>query len=234
MITHKKGNIFTTCSQTIVNTINCAGVMGAGIAFEFRLRNPEMFKTYKTYCQQKHITIGKLWIYQNQSRLLGEKYEKILNFPTKNNWKYPSKAEYLEKGLQKFVQSYQERDITSIAFPLLGADKGGLSQQESLSIMHRYLEQCDIPVEIWHFDPHAKDDLYDRFKQLMMEMSDEQIKEQSKLRADGIKKLKQGLMRAEVNSLSALLRQKGIGEKTIEKSFNLLKSKPQVQQSLVL
>ena len=63
MIIKKTGNIFTTQCQTIVNTINCVGVMGAGIAYEFRLRDPEMFERYKELCQNKTIDIGKLWIY---------------------------------------------------------------------------------------------------------------------------------------------------------------------------
>ena len=229
MITIKKGNIFTTKCQTIVNTINCVGVMGAGIAFEFKLRTPDMFEQYKTHCDKQLIRIGKLWIYRNKNNKLDATYKNILNFPTKNHWKNPTKKEYLEKGLQKFLDTYQQKGITSIAFPLLGADKGGLLQAQSLSIMKHYLEQCDIHVEIWQFDPTAKDDLYDRFRQLMTEMSDEQIKAQSKLRIDGIKNLKLALLKKDVNSLSSLLRQRGIGAVTIEKSFNLLKHNESVE-----
>lgn len=223
MITIKKGNIFTTKCQAIVNTVNCVGVMGAGIAFEFKLRTPDMYKKYQIHCDDNVITIGKLWIYQNEHNELSTAYDKILNFPTKHHWKYPSKTEYLEKGLQKFIASYKEKGITSIAFPLLGADKGGLAPQQSLDIMTHYLEQCDIPVEIWHFDPQASDDLYDQFKQLIRTMTDEQIKARSKLRIDSIRKLREGIKREEVNSLSGLLRLNGIGVGTIEKSFDLLR-----------
>ncbi len=224
MITLKKGNIFTTNCQTIVNTINCVGVMGAGIAFEFKLRNPDMFNKYKNHCMDNQINIGKLWIYKVLTPSMTTSYQNILNFPTKHHWKFPSKEEYLEKGLQKFLETYQQKGITSIAFPMLGADKGGLTQEKSLSIMTHYLEQCDIPVEIWHFDPSAKDDLYDQFKTIMSVLSDEEIKAESKLRIDAIQKLKQGLMKKNINSLSGLLREKGIGEKTIEKSLTLIKN----------
>lgn len=229
MITLKKGNIFTTHCQTIVNTVNCVGVMGAGIAFEFKLRNPDMFNKYTNHCKNKDINIGKLWVYKITTPSLTTNYENILNFPTKHHWKYPTKEEYLETGLKKFLETYKNKDITSIAFPMLGADKGGLTHEKSLSIMTHYLEQCDIPVEIWSFDPTAKDDLYDQFKTIMETLSNEEIKAQSNLRIDAIQKLKQGLLRKEINSLSGLLREKGIGEKTIEKSLTLLKNTHEIK-----
>ena len=114
-ITFKKGNIFSSDKQTIVNTINCVGVMGKGVALGFRLRYPEMYEKYRELCKTKQIAIGKLWLYK-QSR---EGLQWILNFPTKIHWKYPSKMEYLEAGLQKFVDTYEEKGITSIALSLI-------------------------------------------------------------------------------------------------------------------
>lgn len=100
-ITFVKGNIFNTKAQTVVNTVNCVGVMGKGIALVYKLRYPKMFDIYKEYCHQHLIGIGKLWIYK------GDKNDPwVLNFPTKFHWKYPSKYEYVEKGLQKFVETY--------------------------------------------------------------------------------------------------------------------------------
>jgi O-acetyl-ADP-ribose deacetylase (regulator of RNase III) len=152
MITILTGNIFTTKCTTIVNTVNCVGIMGAGIAYECRLRYPEMYEKYQTLCKDNLLQIGTLWIYKASNK-------SILNFPTKTDWKQPSRIEYLEKGLQKFVDTYKEKEITSIAFPLLGASHGGLTQEQSLSTMQRYLSQCDIEIEIWHFDPTATDDI---------------------------------------------------------------------------
>ena len=74
------GNIFTSKCQTIVNTINCVGVMGAGIALECRLRYPEMYKKYVELCENREISIGILWLYKSEDRW-------ILNFPTKKHWK---------------------------------------------------------------------------------------------------------------------------------------------------
>ena len=212
MIIEKIGNIFTTKAQTIVNTINCVGVMGAGIAYEFRLRYPDMYKKYQEYCYEKKIHIGTLWIYKNEDR-------NVLNFPTKYDWKYPSKEDYLKLGLQKFVDTYKERGITSIAFPLLGADKGGIDKNRSLSIIKSYLSKCDVDVEIWHFDPTAQDDLYNDFKNKFKNLDNETIKKESSLNMGMIKKLQTALLRDDINSLSGLLRVKGIGEVTLEKAF---------------
>lgn len=215
MIIEKTGNIFTTQCQTIVNTINCVGVMGAGIAYEFRLREPEMFEKYQLLCAQKQIDIGVLWIYRTSK-------QNILNFPTKYNWKFPSKKEYLHKGLQKFLDTYKQKNITSIAFPLLGADKGGIDSKESLSIMTHYLSQCDIPVEIWHFNPMAQDDLYQSFKSIFQEIDDVTIKTDTKIRIDIVKKIRAALDDSTINSLSGLLRVKGVGDKTLEKLFDYI------------
>lgn len=213
MIIEKTGNIFTTGCQVIVNTVNCVGVMGAGIAYEFRLRHPDMFEKYQTLCKNKELDIGKLWIYNTDEK-------KILNFPTKYDWKLPSKEEYLHKGLQKFVETYQQRGITSVAFPLLGAQKGGLSSERSLAIMEKYLKDCDIDIEIWHFDPMAEDDLYNQFKSVMQELDDVTIKDESKIRIDIVKKIRSALEDRTINSISGLLRVNGVGDASLEKLFN--------------
>ena len=223
MIEIKRGNIFTTKCQTIVNTVNCVGIMGAGIAYEFKLRFPEMFEKYKSFCDNGLIDIGNLWIYK-LTKDNNDMYEYILNFPTKKHWKYPSKIEYLEKGLEKFVNTYKEKNISSIAFPLLGASKGGIDETVSISIMRKYLDKIDIPIEIWQFDSNAKDDLYEDFKEKFINLDDNLIKEQSKLRIDLIKKIKSTLLNENINSMSGLLSEKGIGDISLEKSFRFIKN----------
>ena len=103
-----------------------------------------MFELYRKYCKKELITVGKLWLYKVAPSGLW-----ILNFPTKTHWRFPSEYEYIEKGLQKFVDTYKEKGITSIAFPLLGATNGGLDKDKVLEIMLSYLSKCDIPVEIY-------------------------------------------------------------------------------------
>jgi O-acetyl-ADP-ribose deacetylase (regulator of RNase III) len=227
MIEIKKGNIFTTQCQTIVNTVNCVGIMGAGIAYEFKLRYPEMFSKYQTFCRNGQIDIGNLWVYQQGKA--NQSLQKVLNFPTKRHWKDPSKIEYLEAGLQKFVSTYEQKSISSIAFPLLGASRGGLSEKGSLDVMQRYLESCNVPIEIWYFDPQAKDDLYEDFKVRFCAMDNLTIKAKTGLRADMIEKLKLGLEQSHINSLSGLAQVRGIGKSTLEKAFAFVDGNAETQ-----
>lgn len=143
MITILKGDLFTAETQTIVNTVNCVGAMGKGIALEFKKRYPDMFTKYKDLCDRKLIQIGKLWLYKTPDKW-------ILNFPTKDHWKNNSQPQYLISGLGKFVKTYKERGITSISFPLLGANNGGLDPKLVLDLMTNFLKQVDIPVHIYN------------------------------------------------------------------------------------
>lgn len=206
-----KGNIFTSKQQVLVNTVNCVGVMGAGIALEYRFRYPKMFQRYVELCDQGQIQIGKLWIYRDDRW--------VLNFPTKKHWKHPSKLEYLAAGLEKFVASYREQKIKSIAFPLLGADKGGLDPQDSLQIMRDYLTQVDIPVEIYTYDPNAQDDLYEKTKAWLLPKSTREIADLSGIAPQYVDKIKAGLERPEIKQLGQLARVKGIGIKSLERIF---------------
>ena len=137
-------NIFDTKCKTIVNPINCVGVMSKGIALEIKNRYPNMFEKYKEFCDKKLIDIGKLWLYKEQN----DKW--ILNFPTKTHWKYNSEYDYIEKGMSKFVETYKEKNIKTIAFPMLGCGGGGLNTEKVLEIMLKYLSKCDnLIVEIY-------------------------------------------------------------------------------------
>ena len=148
--------------------------MGKGIALVFKLRYPSMFDIYQDFCKQRLIDIGKLWIYKGDAR-----DPWVLNFPTKTHWKLPSEYEYIEKGLQKFVETYKEKGITSIAFPLLGANNGGLDGKKVEELMISYLSQCDIPIEIYHYDPQAPDDLFEELQHQNKEYLQQILKNQS-------------------------------------------------------
>ena len=109
--------------------------------------------------------------------------------------------------------------MNSIAFPLFGAQNGGLSTEKSLSIMQKYLKDCDIDIEIWHFDTMAEDDLYNQFKSVMQELDDVTIKNESKIRIDIVKKIRSALEDPTINSISGLLRVNGVGDVSLEKLF---------------
>lgn len=223
------GNIFASQCQTLVNTVNCDGVMGAGIALEFKLRLPEMFDRYAAYCRAGHIAIGKLWLYQPPAAAREQRW--ALNFPTKLHWKNPSKIEYLAAGLEKFLAAYREKGIQSIAFPVLGATNGGIPEAESLAIMQGYLSQCAIPVEIYRYDPTAADDLYAEFRSRMLRHDDRPddraMAKAMGLRIDLFRKVCDTLEGPnDINSLSRLAAVKGIGLTTLEKCFRYVMDTP--------
>lgn len=216
-ITYKKGNIFNTKCQTVVNTVNCVGVMGKGIALVYKLRYPKMYDLYKIYCNTKAIAIGKLWLYVGESDAPW-----VLNFPTKFHWKYPSKIEYIEKGLQKFIGTYKQKGITSIAFPLLGTHNGELDKEEVKELMNRYLKECDIPIEIYEYDPAAPDDLFHNFKLKWNKLSTTETKDATGIRKDRIEKINTALADENVKSMIILINYKGIGLVTMEKCYQFV------------
>ena len=140
--------IFESSAQTLVNTVNCVGVMGKGLALEFKNRYPAMFDKYKSFCDKGVFKPGVLWIYKSEDG------KWILNFPTKIDWKSPSELYYIEEGLKKFVDIWKEKGITSVAFPLLGCNNGGLDPDVVIPLMEKYLEQCEgLDVTIYDDRP---------------------------------------------------------------------------------
>lgn len=142
MIEYIEGNIFNSPAQVIVNTVNTVGVMGKGLALSFKKRYPKMFEAYKKACDKHQLTIGKLMLYYAPDHW-------IMMFPTKESWRNPSKLEYLEAGLNKFVTTYAEKKITSIAFPKLGCGNGELSWADVKPVMEKYLRPLPITVYIY-------------------------------------------------------------------------------------
>ena len=140
MIRYIHGDIFTSPTQTIVNPVNTVGVMGKGLAAEFKRRYPDMYAGYRTACEKHLLVPGKLMLFR-------ECDYQVLLFPTKEDWLDPSRIEYIEAGLAKFVSSYESHGITSIGFPRLGCGCGGLNWQSVKSVMERYLH--DLPIDVY-------------------------------------------------------------------------------------
>lgn len=140
MLTYLEGDIFHSLAQVIVNTVNTAGVMGKGIALTFRNRYPEMYSIYRQACACHKLTIGRLLLWYGTDHW-------VLNFPTKEHWRNPSKLEYIEQGLKKFDQKYLDYNIYSVAFPRLGCGNGGLRWEDVKPLMERYLR--DLPIDVF-------------------------------------------------------------------------------------
>jgi len=139
MILYVEGDLFQAPTQVLVNTVNTVGAMGKGLALTFKKLYPDMYEEYRSLCEENKIEIGKLWLYKSPNKW-------VLNFPTKKHWRYPSKPEYIEAGLEKFASVYDEMEIHSIAFPALGCGNGGLDFENVVQpLMHDHLS--GLPIE---------------------------------------------------------------------------------------
>src|SRR6266849_997299 len=171
-IQYQKGDIFEAQAQVIVNTVNCQGVMGKGLALAFKQKYPDMFKVYQQECKTGKLGIGRPTLYQGSTPW-------ILNFPTKDSWRADSKLEYLEKGLEFLVARYKNAGIKSIAFPKLGAQNGKLSWDDVGPLMARYLSQLDIDVYIYiaegdreyQYDPQRENDIKEKIWKQFSELA---------------------------------------------------------------
>lgn len=118
------GNLLASSAEALVNTVNTVGVMGKGIALQFKNAYPEAFKAYAAACKRGEVETGKMFVFETGQ--LGPSARFIINFPTKKHWKGKSKLEYIETGLVDLVRVVRELGIVSIAVPPLGCGNGGL------------------------------------------------------------------------------------------------------------
>ena len=124
MTKFQKGDILQSDAQALVNTVNCVGVMGRGLALQFKKAFPENFKFYAQACERGGVRLGSMLVY-DLNRMTGPRY--IINFPTKQHWKNPSRLGDIEAGLNDLVKTVGQLHIQSIAIPALGCGLGGLN-----------------------------------------------------------------------------------------------------------
>jgi O-acetyl-ADP-ribose deacetylase (regulator of RNase III) len=151
MIEFKTGDIFTEKVDAIVNTVNCVGVMGRGIALQFKKRFPENFKAYATACKQDEVRPGRMFIFDS-GLFVNPRF--IINFPTKRHWRGKSRMEDIESGLADLVRVVQEKGIHSIALPPLGCGLGGLDWPEVKARIESVLAPLE-DVQIVVFEPQG-------------------------------------------------------------------------------
>lgn len=137
------GDILKSKAQTLINTVNCVGIMGKGIALEFKNRFPEMFKDYVESCARKEVKPGVPYLYKTLF------LPQIVNFPTKDHWKSVARISDIEHGMQYLLSHYKEWGITSLAIPPLGCGNGQLEWRAVGPLIYKYAKKMDIPVEMY-------------------------------------------------------------------------------------
>lgn len=220
IIRYQRGDIFDSKTHVIVNTVNCKGVMGKGLALAFKQKYPGMFPVYQEECKTGKLRIGRPSLYQLSTPW-------ILNFPTKDHWKFPSKLEYLEKGLKYFVANYKKAGIKSIAFPKLGAQNGKLSWDEVGPLMAKYLSQLDIDVYIYiaegdkeyqydiQGEGNLKEKIWKHFSDLAL--SQDQLVQEVQLSLREVKKLANKRKSIEFTSLADIESIEGLAKVSLKK-----------------
>lgn len=132
MITYKTGNIFNSKAQVITNTVNCVGVMGKGLALEFKNRFPEMFYDYQSRCAKGSVQVDRPYLWESET-------VQILNFATKKHWRDNSNLNDIKSGLLYLAQNYDKMGISSIAIPPLGCGLGGLNWNDVKTLIENVL-----------------------------------------------------------------------------------------------
>jgi O-acetyl-ADP-ribose deacetylase (regulator of RNase III) len=147
MIELKEGDILRADAEALVNTVNCVGVMGRGIALQFKKVFPENFKRYKALCDKKGLQPGKMFVF-DLNCLYNPRY--VINFPTKRHWRGKSRMEDIEAGLEALVKEVRNRDIHSIAIPPLGCGLGGLRWADvRAKIEEAFRDLTDVQVLLY-------------------------------------------------------------------------------------
>lgn len=146
------GDLFASQAQALVNTVNCVGVMGKGVALEFKKRFPAMYEDYVARCDYGEVRLGEPYLYRPAT------LPWVLNFPTKDHWRSVTKLADIERGLRYLIEHYEAWEITSLAVPPLGCGNGQLEWRIVGPTLYRYLQEITIPVELYapYGTPHEE------------------------------------------------------------------------------
>jgi O-acetyl-ADP-ribose deacetylase (regulator of RNase III)/uncharacterized protein YwgA len=167
------GNLFDSNAQTLVNTVNCVGIMGKGIALEFKKRFPDMFRDYEQRCKRHEVILGRPYLYKppkllqthqqplfflDETPCVANSDKWVLNFPTKDHWRSLAHLESIVEGVKFLLNHYKEWGIRSLAMPPLGCGEGQLEWRIVGPTLFRYLCKMDIPVELYapYNTPHEE------------------------------------------------------------------------------
>jgi len=157
MIKYKTGNILDSEAEALINTVNTIGVMGKGIALQFKKAYPNNYKLYSKACKNDEVRIGKLFVSRDSNLSSGEKI--IINFPTKKHWKNPSEYTFIEEGLDDLLKIIDSYNIKSIAIPPLGAGNGGLEWEKVKKLIQEKLKNIEADFIVYEPTAHIKEQL---------------------------------------------------------------------------
>ena len=146
MIKFVDGDLLQSDAECLVNPVNCVGVMGKGLAYQFKLKYPNMYKDYIKTCKSLKISVGKIHHYKEKGKI-------IVNLPTKKHWREKSTLEYVMSGLYALLTFIAEYDIKSIAIPALGCGCGGLEWEIIKEGMLKVLNQMDKDINVYIYNP---------------------------------------------------------------------------------
>lgn len=148
MIYYTTGNLLESDAQALVNTVNCEGYMGKGIAYQFKMKYPLMYADYYKKCSSHELKIGTLHSFTEQGKI-------IINFPTKDKWRAKSKMEYVAKGLDALKAFIVENELLSVAIPPLGSGNGGLNWTEVKTLIVEKLADVSESCDIYIYEPSS-------------------------------------------------------------------------------
>lgn len=159
MLEHVQGNLLQrTDVEALVNPVNCKGVMGKGIALQFKRAFPENYRAYQKSCRNNEVRPGKMFVFK-LNVAMDPQY--IINFPTKRHWKSKSRIEDIESGLKALIQEVEQRKIKSIAIPALGSGLGGLNWDDVRPMIERAFEGLSGHVRVLLYGPQVPPDSRD-------------------------------------------------------------------------
>ena len=222
------GNIFSSSAKAIVITVNCEGVMGAGIALDAKNRWPEIYNSYSKRCELNDFYIGDIMWANSGSK-------KVALFPSKKLWRAPSKLNYIRDGLYTLRTDIDQKSITSIALPQLGCSNGGLTWSEVKPLIVEKLSGINgLLVELWKFEQNFVDQDFQKFRKIFLSLNQTEASSWVRLSIKTEKLMRQVLSNSELTNLVQLAEVKGIGEKTLEKIYKAVLSDnyPIIQGSL--
>jgi O-acetyl-ADP-ribose deacetylase (regulator of RNase III) len=212
-----RGNIFASNAQVLVNTVNCVGVMGKGVALEFRRRFPAMFEEYQRVCAARTLMPGQILPYRK-----GRPW--VLNFAVKNDWRHPSRMEWVESCLRKFVESYSRLGIRSVAMPWIGAMNGKLPWDAVHALMRSYLGSLtDLDVEVVEFDPGAADPLFEPLRIAAGKVTPPEFAHEAGVTESAATLILKAVRTGEASNLAAVAMLDRLGGKTVDRLYAFLR-----------